>query len=130
MKNGELVCVAFPNPNKNQPSKIQQNRSSETTSFSSDVFKVKPNVHAGMHRKPLEPYHPNAHRNRLTSPSVVMPYKNSSQIVIGDRSSQYRRQFVTTSNNMFNAKAAANPLTSNPGITSEIVKRNKGYAAQ
>ena len=35
MKNGELVCVAFPNPNKNQPSKIQQNRSSETTSFSS-----------------------------------------------------------------------------------------------
>ena len=45
-------------------------------------------------------------------------------------SSQYRRQFVTTSNNMFNAKAAANPLTSNPGITSEIVKRNKGYAAQ
>ena len=50
-----------------------------------DVFKVKPNVHAGMHRKPLEPYHPNAHRNRLTSPSVVMPYKNSSQIVIGDR---------------------------------------------
>ena len=45
-------------------------------------------------------------------------------------SSQYRRQFITTSNNMFNAKAAANPLTSNPGITSEIVKRNKGYAAQ
>ena len=31
---------------------------------------------------------------------------------------------------MFNSKAAANPLTSNPGITSEIVKRNKGYAAQ
>ena len=53
--------------------------------FVRDVFKVKPNVHAGMHRKPLEPYHPNAHRNRLTSPSVVMPYKNSSQIVIGDR---------------------------------------------
>ena len=45
-------------------------------------------------------------------------------------SAQYRRQFITTSNNMFNSKAAASHLTSNPGITSEIVKRNKGYAAQ
>ena len=45
-------------------------------------------------------------------------------------SSQYRRQFITTSNNMFNSKAATNMLTSNPGIVSEISKRNKGYAAQ
>jgi hypothetical protein len=49
------------------------------------VFKVRPSLHAGMTRKPLEPYHPLAHRSRLPSPTVVMPYKNSSQIVIGDR---------------------------------------------
>ena len=49
------------------------------------MFKVRSNLHAGMTKKPLEPYHPNAHRSRLTSPTVVMPYKNSSQIVIGDR---------------------------------------------
>ena len=49
------------------------------------MFKVRNNLHAGMTRKPLEPYHPNAHRSRLPSPTIVMPYKNSSQIVIGDR---------------------------------------------
>jgi hypothetical protein len=51
----------------------------------SDVFKTRPILHAGMVSKPLEPYHPLAHRSRLPSPSVVMPYKNSSQIVLGDR---------------------------------------------
>ena len=50
-----------------------------------DTFKKRMNLHAGMARKPLEPYNPNAHRSRLSSPTVVMPYKNSSQIVIGDR---------------------------------------------
>mmetsp|Transcript_40415 Transcript_40415/g.29110 ORF Transcript_40415/g.29110 Transcript_40415/m.29110 type:complete len:82 (+) Transcript_40415:420-665(+) len=74
-----------------------------------------------MVKKPLEPYHPNAHRSRLSEPTVVMPYKNSSQIVIGDRSSHYRRQFVTTSNNTY-AKPQAN-ITSNPGIISEGTKR-------
>lgn len=50
-----------------------------------DQYKVRNILHAGMVRKPLEPYHPNAHRSRLSEPTVVMPYKNSSQIVIGDR---------------------------------------------
>ena len=49
------------------------------------MFKQRGNLHAGMARKPLEAYHPNAHRSRLPQPTIVMPYKNSSQIVIGDR---------------------------------------------
>lgn len=92
------------------------------------MFKVRSNLHAGMTRKPLEPYHPNAHRSRLPSPTIVMPYKNSSQIVIGDRSSNYRRQFVSTTTNTFNKPNAS--LTSNPGIVSEITKRQKNAAAQ
>jgi len=81
-----------------------------------------------MQRKPLEKYHPNATRSRLASPTVVMPYKNSSQIVIGDRSSNYKRQFVSTQTNTFgNPK---NALTSNPGIISEITKRQRGAAGQ
>ena len=51
----------------------------------SDTFKPRANLHAGMIRKPLGPYNPNAARSRLPSPTIVMPYKNSSQIVIGDR---------------------------------------------
>ena len=49
------------------------------------MFKQRGNLHAGMARKPLEAYHPNAKRSRLPQPTIVMPYKNSSQIVIGDR---------------------------------------------
>ncbi len=51
----------------------------------SDMYKQRMNLHAGMARKPLGAYHPNAHRSRLPQPTIVMPYKNSSQIVIGDR---------------------------------------------
>ena len=49
------------------------------------MFKMRNNLHAGMARKPLGAYHPNAPRSRLPQATIVMPYKNSSQIVIGDR---------------------------------------------
>ena len=68
---------------------------------SSDTFKTRLIPHAGMCEKKLEAYHPNAKRNLLAQPTVVMPYKNSSQIVIGDRSSYYSRQFVSTNANCF-----------------------------
>lgn len=63
-------------------------------------FKSKDNYHAGMLKKPLQPYHPNAFRSRLAQPTVVMPYKNSSQIVIGDRSTDDKRLFKTTNHLM------------------------------
>lgn len=50
-----------------------------------------------------------------------MPYKNSSQIVIGDRSCRDGRQFVTSSGNFFNNSPAQ--ITDNQGIISEITKR-------
>ena len=46
-----------------------------------------------MSKKPLSAYKPNAKRSTLPVPSVVMPYKNSSQIVIGDRASYKPRHF-------------------------------------
>lgn len=127
MKNGQMVCVAFPNPNK-KPVDTKKNASSEVTSMAHETFKVRPMLHAGMARKPLEPYHPNAHRSRLPSPTVIMPYKNSSQIVIGDRSSNYKRQFVTTTSNLFSSPKQA--ITANPGIVSEITKRQKNAQCQ
>lgn len=81
-----------------------------------------------MAKKPLEPYHPNAHRSRLPSPTVIMPYKNSSQIVIGDRSSFNKRQFVTTSTNMFANHRSE--ITTNPGILAEATKRKNYRMAQ
>jgi len=89
------VALAFANPN---PKAVDINaiKSAETTSLAHDVFKVRPNLHAGMVTKPLERYDPLAYRSRLPSPSVVMPYKNSSQVVLGDRSSHYKRLYVTS----------------------------------
>jgi hypothetical protein len=79
------------------------------------------NLHAGMLKKPLEPYHPNAFRSRLPQPTVVMPYKNSSQIVIGDRSTEDRRLFKTT-NQLLQMKADPNNCVTNGGILAAATK--------
>lgn len=121
-KNGQAVALAF-NHGAPKPVDIKSKSLQEVTALSQDQYKVRENLHAGMLKKPLEPYHPNAFRSRLPQPTVVMPYKNSSQIVIGDRSSYYKRQFVSTNQNTF-----VNPKqhdTVNPGIISEKTRRNK-----
>ena len=89
----------------------------------SDTYKTRPKPHAGMGNKPLHGYDPNAYRNRLMQAEVVMPYKNSSQITIGDRSSFYSRQFVTTNSNVFtNPKQMISP---NTGITAAHATKTK-----
>ena len=98
-------------------------RSSETVSASADHYKVRDQLHAGMLKKPLEPYHPNSFRSRLPKPTVVMPYKNSSQIVIGDRSTYNKRQYVSTHMNTF---VKPKPFeTNNSGIIAETTTRWK-----
>ena len=74
-----------------------------------------------MSKKPLMPYNPNSVRSQLPKPTVVMPYKNSSQIVIGDRSTLDRRQFKTT-NKLFQSKPDLAERTTNGGILSQRVK--------
>ena len=71
--------------------------------------------------KPLEPYNPLAHRSRLPEPSVVMPYKNSSQIVLGDRSCHYKRQYVTSNQNVYTQSNMA--MCSNSDIVASSTKR-------
>jgi len=99
-KNGQAVCVSFSN-GAPKPVDLNSKRLTEVTALSQDQYKVRENLHAGMLKKPLEPYHPNAFRSRLPTATVVMPYKNSSQIVIGDRSTYNKRQFVSTNQNTF-----------------------------
>ena len=121
-KNGQAVCLAF-NNGAPKPVDLNAKRLSEVTALSQDQFKVRDNLHAGMLKKPLEPYHPNCFRSRLPQPTVVMPYKNSSQIVIGDRSTYYKRQFVSTNQNTF---VTPKPFeTNNPGIVASKTIRGK-----
>ena len=112
VKNGQSVAIPFRTPAL--PEDLREKRSSETLSLSRDVFKIRNNLHAGMTRKPLERYDPHAHRSRLPSPTIVMPYKNSSSIMIGDRTSEDRRMYVSTQKNTFSKTSDLN--TSNGGI--------------
>lgn len=78
-------------------------------------------MHSGMSKKPLAPYHPNSFRSRLPQPTVVMPYKNSSQIVIGDRSSDDRKHFKTT-NSLKIMKPNLSDAVTNGGILAAQTK--------
>ena len=71
--------------------------------------------------KPLEPYHPYAHRSRLPTANIIMPYRNASSIVIGDRSSDYKRQFATF-NQLNYPKHKLTDATTNGGILATRTK--------
>ena len=75
-----------------------------------------------MAKKPLVKYDPTSYRNRLPEPTVVMPHKNSSQIVLGDRVNAHKKQFVTTNKDHFPAHSLAD-ATTNPAILAERTKR-------
>ncbi len=81
---------------------------------------MRPTQHAGMRGKPLERYSPHSLRNRMPTPTIVMPYKNSSQVCIGDTGSPYKRQYVTTAKNTYKTMGGA--FTQNQGIIAERVK--------
>eukprot|EP01015_Nassula_variabilis_P030267 TRINITY_DN6629_c0_g1_i4.p5 TRINITY_DN6629_c0_g1~~TRINITY_DN6629_c0_g1_i4.p5 ORF type:complete len:101 (+),score=38.68 TRINITY_DN6629_c0_g1_i4:1-303(+) len=59
MQGGKAVAAPYHPPKKiNWADKIAP--SSEVNSFTRDAYKVKANLHAGMAKKPLEPYNPNS----------------------------------------------------------------------
>ena len=81
MKNGKAVAVAYPLEKtgwKHPNSYVNTKKSSETESFARATYRQRSTLHAGMTKKPLEPYNPFSYRSRLPQPTVVMPYKNSS----------------------------------------------------
>ena len=95
-------------------------RSSETESLMRATFNSKTTLHAGMPRKPLIPYNPNSTRSRMPTATIVMPYKNASQVVIGDRTSVYKKHFATT--NKLHSMRPPKAATANPGIIAERTK--------
>ncbi|CAI2382144.1 unnamed protein product [Moneuplotes crassus] len=117
-KNGKAIAVAFPLEKKGLKN---TNRLTETKSIAQSTYGRRGNLHAGMPVKPLEPYHPNAHRSRLPTPTVVMPYRNASSIVIGDRSSDYKRQF-TSHNRVTYPRHRLDDATTNGGILATKTK--------
>ena len=72
-------------------------------------------------KKKLTPYNPNSYRSRLPVASVVMPYKNSSQLVIGDRTSHNKNHFKTVNQQRILRPDYQKSVT-NPGISSREVQ--------
>ena len=122
-KDGRSVAVAYPLDKtgwKHPASYQNMGKSSEVESLMRHTFNTKTTLHAGMLKKPLMPYNPNATRSRLPTATVVMPYKNASNVVIGDRASVYKKHFATT--NKLNILHPTRNATQNTGIISERTK--------
>ena len=71
-----------------------------------------------MAKKPLMKYNPTATRSLLPKPTLIMPYKNSSQVVIGDRTNQDRGTFRTT-NGLYQNWPDFTDQCTNRGIVAE-----------
>lgn len=126
--NGQAKAVAFPTKKtgyKAPNSWTNQSRSSEVQSHNGSTFKTFPNQHAGMAKKPLAPYNPDSFRSRLPSADFVAPYKNASQVEIGDRSSYNSKSVFRTTNQALHSKRDMTDYTSNQGIIAEKTKWHK-----
>lgn len=126
--NGQPRAVAYPQKKtgyKAPNSWVNQSRSSETESHASQTHKLHPAMHAGMPKKPLVSYHPDSYRSRLPTADYVIPYKNTSQVEIGDRSRiRAASQFKTTyQSNMTTLNMR--DYTSNSGTISRMTKWHK-----
>jgi hypothetical protein len=119
-RNGQTVALAFDGGKTKAPFMESSDKMIERRSVTHEAYRIRKNLHLGMRSKPLERYTPDAHRSRMRTEEYVMPYKNSSSIVFGDRSTQPKRHFMTTAQN-FNRKPQA-VYTTNVGILSEQTK--------
>ena len=61
-------------------------------------------------------YDPNAKRSKLPEPTLVMPYKNSSQIMIGDRQQKLDKYQYKTMNGLFMLHPDRSDETTHSGI--------------
>mmetsp|Transcript_20800 Transcript_20800/g.55062 ORF Transcript_20800/g.55062 Transcript_20800/m.55062 type:complete len:149 (-) Transcript_20800:211-657(-) len=76
-----------------------------------------PHCYASMDKKPLMPYHPNAHRSRLAMEDAPVPLKNASSIEFNDRFCVHKRRFVTTHKNSHTGEQPS--ICSNQGMTAD-----------
>lgn len=92
----------------------------ERTIYQKD-YKPKPDMHAGMKKKPLVPYDPNSYRNRLPVDNSFRVYKNTSKFNIGSNALINRKQWVSTNHESYRRPKSS--YISNPGILSDMAKR-------
>ena len=128
---GVPVAIAFPQVKtgyKAENSWVNQRRSTEVMSHNSRTYKPIPSMHSGMEKKPLMPYHPFAYRSRLPTSYFVIPYQNSSQVEIGDRTFGLKDHFRTTYSSYMSAPDL-HDCTSNQGIVARKMQWHRDHTA-
>lgn len=76
-------------------------------------------------KKALEPYHPNAKRNRLPTDDFKIPYKNSSSIQLGEANFNTKSHFRSVGM-VQNTHQTSHPIT-NQGIIAEMKKEENKF---
>ena len=84
-------------------------------------YAPKPNMHAGMKKKPLVPYTPDCYRNLLPVHSRYRNPGNTSQITLGDPNMINRKQWKSTHRVSYTRPKSS--YISNQGILSDQAKR-------
>lgn len=102
---------------KKMPKKLEELK----TIYNKD-YKQIPELHCGMSKKPLMPYDPKCSRNRLPLYGVVMGMNNRSYFTIGNSNFINRKQWCSSYKD--NYKWPKILPINNPGISSDIIKRN------
>lgn len=118
-RNGRMLAVPF-SVKKKTLDLDSEKKLHERRSITHEAFQLRQNLHLGMSKKPLEPYHPDAHRSRMKTEEFIMPYKNSSSIVLGDRSYNPTSHFKTTTQSF--SLRPRTVYTTNEGILSQLSK--------
>jgi hypothetical protein len=90
-------------------------------SESRSSFREAPYCYASMQRKPLTPYHPNAHRSRLAQPDAPVPCKNSSSIDFNSGLHICHKRRFMTQHRVNHVGSMPDPRT-NQGIIAEATK--------
>ncbi|KAM3128327.1 hypothetical protein pb186bvf_019570 [Paramecium bursaria] len=120
VKQGNAEAVPFYEVADRTPPE-HETKSTYTQSLYSDTYKVRPNLHVGSATKLLEPYHPEAFRNRLPIADAPILTKNASQVELGERHFNVKRHFLSTAANVYGNFGKFGNVT-NPGILSEKTK--------
>lgn len=125
VKNGQSLAIPFDITNskgrKLSHYKTIPTKSSELLSIYRKDFSVKPMLHCGMEKKPLEPYNPSSYRNRLPYGDFIMSHKNKSSVEMGSSSTTSRKQWISTYKDTYNTPVFL-PIC-NTGILSDISKK-------
>lgn len=125
VKNGQTLAIPFNIKNLKGRNlshyRSMPMKSSELTSIYRKDYSVKPILHCGMDKKPLEPYNSLSYRNRLPINDYCISSTHNSNIKLGNKNRLSRKQWISTYRDTY-SKPIILPIC-NTGILSENSKK-------